>query len=54
MIVKLIKKINVKIKEVQIEDSLRPDYSKLVGCLKCGCPLFPEEQMCPDCLTPRI
>lgn len=21
-------------------------------CLKCGCILFPEETMCPDCLFP--
>lgn len=29
-------------------------YNFLPKCPKCGCPLFPEEQMCPDCLTPRI
>lgn len=29
------------------ETSHRRDY-----CLKCGCILFPEETMCPDCLFP--
>lgn len=24
-----------------------------VNCKKCGCPLFKDEIMCPDCLAPR-
>lgn len=25
---------------------------KMKRCPKCGCKLFPEETMCPDCLFP--
>lgn len=25
-------------------------YNSLPKCSKCGCPLFPSEIMCPDCL----
>lgn len=27
-------------------------YNSLPKCPKCGCPLFPGEIMCPDCLYP--
>lgn len=27
-------------------------YNSLPKCPKCGCPLFPSEIMCPDCLYP--
>lgn len=27
---------------------------KVDFCGKCGCILFEEESMCPDCLTPKI
>ena len=27
-------------------------YNSLPQCPKCGCPLFPSEIMCPDCLYP--
>lgn len=55
MLKKLIQKFKVEIKIVKVEDSIKPtqsDYSKLKGCTKCNCPLFPGEIMCPDCLTP--
>lgn len=27
-------------------------YNSLNICKNCGCPLFPSEIMCPDCLNP--
>ena len=27
-------------------------YNSLPKCPKCGCPLFPGEIMCPDCVYP--
>lgn len=29
-------------------------YNSLPKCPKCGCPLFPSEIMCPDCLNPLL
>lgn len=53
MIKKLKQLFNTEIKtEPEHEGSYY--YNSLPKCPKCGCPLFPSEIMCPDCLYPVI
>lgn len=50
MIRKLKKLFNTVIKE-EVKGSY---YNSLPQCPQCGCSLFPEEIMCPDCLNPIL
>ena len=54
MFKKLMKKFNAEIKEVKVENSTKTNYYKLKRCNKCGCTLFTDEIMCPDCLNPIL
>ena len=45
-----------KLKQL-FNEAIKPEqkgsyYNSLPKCPKCGCPLFPSEIMCPDCLYP--
>lgn len=45
-----------KLKQL-FNEAIKPEqkgsyYNSLPKCPKCGCPLFPGEIMCPDCLYP--
>lgn len=33
--------------------NMENERSVAISCSKCGCPLFEDEIMCPDCLTPK-
>lgn len=60
MFKKLLQKFNVEITNVQAEDTHMPtipsgqSYYKYKYCSKCGCALFTEEIMCPNCLNPVV
>ena len=41
-----------KSKKVEAPQSVEPTRTRVAYCLKCGCMLFPDETMCPDCLFP--
>lgn len=45
-------KIREIIKIIKSEKKQKTSEFKVVSCKKCMCPLFPDEIMCPDCLTP--
>lgn len=48
----MIKKLKQLFNEVIKSEQKGSYYNSLPQCPKCGCPLFPSEIMCPDCLYP--
>lgn len=48
----MIKKLKELFNTVIKEEAKGSYYNSLTQCPKCGCSLFHEEIMCPDCLNP--
>lgn len=48
----MIKKLKQLFNEAIKSEQKGSYYNSLPQCPKCGCPLFPSEIMCPDCLYP--